>query len=277
MQLITGSIVLYKSAPDYIEEIIKSFLPDPSLNRHLFLIDNSPTDALSSLASVAPEQQIKYYHSPRNVGFGSAHNIAIKQAIALGSQFHVIINPDVSFEPSIIEHLATFMEEQQRVGLVMPKVEYPDGSPQYLCKLLPRPLDVFVRRFIPFARIREKINERYELRELYDADRAVEVPCLSGCFMFVRTSVLAQIGGFDDRYFMYVEDVDLCRRIGQVSKTVCLPTLLIQHAFSKGSYRDAKLLKHHLWSMVLYFNKWGWICDKERREINQRCLKKIRK
>lgn len=276
--LVTGSIVLYKSNPIYINSIIDHFFESREEDTHriLFLVDNSPNNSLSYLAE--RNSQVVYIHNATNVGFGAAHNQAIFEAEKRGSEFHVIINPDVLFGTDTIDSLTHFMSDNKDVSVVMPAVYFPDGKPQYLCKLLPRPQDVFVRRFLFFIKpLHERINRKYELRAVYRANEAVDVPSLSGCFLFARTSKLIEIGGFDDRYFMYVEDVDLSRRLGQTGRVVCLPMVTISHLFTRGSYRDAKLLKHHVRSMIMYFGKWGWFVDAQRKEINERCLKNIAK
>ena len=271
--LTTGSIVLYKSNAIFVEQIIEDFFQTPShlqveTAKLLYLIDNSPTDELRYLSELPiGVGRIHYEHQASNEGFGKAHNIAIRRAHAEGARYHVIINPDVRFDETVLDTLTVYMEEHAEVGLVSPLVYYPDGRPQRLCKLLPRPWDVLLRRFSFSQWVRDKINKRYEMHWL-DYSRPVEVPYLSGCFMFIRMDVLVRVGGFDERYFMYVEDIDLSRRIGQISKTVCHPDAKITHVHSRGSYHDAKLLCHHISSMVKYFNKWGWWCDDERKRVN---------
>lgn len=153
----------------------------------------------------------------------------------------------------------------------MPKILYADGTEQHLCKQLPSPLDLLSRRFLGGlgkmmfgARL-----ERYELRHL-DLGVAREIPCLSGCFMFLRSTALREAGYFDERYFMYMEDVDLCRRIGRRYKTVFYPGAVITHGYAKGSYSNRKLLKYHLQSAIRYFGRWGWIHDPERRRLNRK-------
>jgi GT2 family glycosyltransferase len=91
----------------------------------------------------------------------------------------------------------------------------------------------------------------------------------------VRTALLQQLGGFDERYFMYMEDVDLVRRIGDLARTVYMPSVHVVHAYAKGSYRNRKLLGYHLQSARKYFAKWGWTIDPIRSQRNRRILQQI--
>ncbi len=93
-----------------------------------------------------------------------------------------------------------------------------------------------------------------------------ELPVVSGCFMFCRSKALKEVNGFDDRFFMYFEDVDLSRRIGENYKNLYLPGVKITHGFNKASYKSLKLMKAHIASAVKYFNKWGWFLDGYRRK-----------
>ena len=86
--------------------------------------------------------------------------------------------------------------------------------------------------------------------------------------MMVRTSIFPKIGLFDERYFMYMEDVDLCRRIGEVSKTMYFPDVHVFHEYQKGSYHNWLLTKYHISSAWKYFGKWGWFFDKTRDKLN---------
>jgi GT2 family glycosyltransferase len=273
MKNINVSIVLFKNDQDLVKKAIYSCVNSVLINR-IYLIDNSPTDILSCLASL--DSRIEYIFNSANLGFGKAHNIALKRSIEENIPYHLVLNPDVYFEGGVLEELYNFMKNNPDVGLVMPKVLYPDSAPQYLCKLLPTPLDLFGRRFLnfgPFRKIVEKRNEIYELR-FTGYDKIMEVPYLSGCFMFIRTEVLKKVGLFDERFFMYLEDTDLSRRIHRVAKTVYYPYVYIYHEYGKGSYKSLKLLYHHIKSAIKYFNKYGWFFDKEREEINRKILEK---
>jgi GT2 family glycosyltransferase len=267
--LITASIVTYHNRSEIVQEAVNSFLRSKN-SLKLYIIDNSRDNTLKGLFT---DERCTYIKNDTNLGYGAAHNKGIKKAIELNSKYHLILNPDVFFGSDVLEKLTHFMDHNPGIGLVMPKVRYPNGDIQYLCKLLPTPSDLFLRRFSPSQKVLEKRNDKYELR-FTGYNQQMEVPALSGCFMFIGTSVLKKIGGFDERFFMYSEDVDLCRRIGQISKTVYYPHAAITHNYEKGSYKSKKLLLFHIKSAIKYFNKWGWMLDKERRRINKETLKK---
>ena len=155
------------------------------------------------------------YLKNENIGYGGNHNIALHKAIEQGSDYHVILNPDIYFEFNVLSELLRYMNKNKDVGYVLPKVTYPDGELQYLCKLLPTPFDLIFRRFLPKS-LTEKHNAKYELRAS-GYNSIMNPPCLSGCFMFLRLSIIKEYNlFFDERYFMYCEDFDLMRRIHRV-------------------------------------------------------------
>ncbi|HEK25596.1 MAG: glycosyl transferase family 2 [Hydrogenobaculum sp.] len=276
MHKLNVSIVLYENDLKQVENVIKSVLAS-KLDLRLYLVDNSAKDTLKSLKKL--DDRIEYIFNNANLGFGKAHNIVLNKTLEEGTPYHLVLNPDVYFEEGVLEELYEFMERNKDVGLVMPKVLYPDGSTQYLCKLLPTPIDLFGRRFLKFWAFKKNMEERNEIYELRFTgyDKIMEVPYLSGCFMFLRQSVLKEVGLFDERFFMYLEDTDLSRRIHKVSKTVFYPNVFIYHEYGKGSYKNKKLLKYHIISAIKYFNKWGWFLDKERDIINKNALEKLKK
>jgi len=265
---ITCSLVIYNNDKVQLQNTIQSFL-DSSLNVSLFLIDNSPSDDLKFLFS---DSRVEYFHNPTNPGFGTAHNIAINKAITFNSKYHLVINPDIKFNPGVLESLSIFMDHNSDIGNVMPKVYYPNGEIQYLCKLLPTPYDWIGRRFNPFKKLVEKRNEIFELR-LSNYNKVMDVPYLSGCFMFLRIDALKKVGPFDENIFMYGEETDLCRRLNANNyRTVFYPEVSIIHEFQKGSHKSWHLTKIGVKSAIYYFNKWGWFWDSERSKINKKTL-----
>ena len=268
---LTISITAYNNNPEKLKLTIDSVLSSTN-DIILTIVDNSTTDKLSFLCV---DKRVEYIHNSSNVGFGKAHNLAINKNFAL-SKYHLVLNPDVTFDGKILSSLISFMDRNDSVGLVMPKVVYPDGTIQYLCKLLPTPFDLILRRFLPFKKYKEYRNNLYELK-FSGYNSIMDIPYLSGCFMFMRKSVLSKSGLFDDRFFMYLEDTDLSRRIHEISRTVFFPEVSIIHAYEKGSYKNFKLLYYHVSSAVKYFNKWGWLNDTKRTKINNDTINRIKK
>jgi GT2 family glycosyltransferase len=135
-------------------------------------------------------------------------------------------------------------------------------------------VDLILRRFLPLKALKNLINRRYELHDLPQTS-LVDVPSISGCFLMVRTKLFERIGVFDSRYFMYLEDVDLVRRIGSVARVSYDPRISITHTYAKGSYYNKKLLRYHITSAINYFNKWGWWVDVDRVKRNSAILSHI--
>ncbi|MBV8666489.1 MAG: glycosyltransferase family 2 protein [Burkholderiaceae bacterium] len=268
---ISCSIVCYRNSPAQVERALAS-VTSSSAEFALFLVDNSGDD---TLAPVARKFGATYIHLAHNPGFGAAHNVAMREALALGCDYHLVMNPDISFGDNVVPALLDYMEQHREIGLVMPNVFYPDGQQQYLCKLLPNPFDLMMRRFFPAL---YRFSGRLANYEMHHSgyDKIMDVPALSGCFMLIRSGTLREVGNFDERFFMYLEDVDLSRRIGRLARTVYFPHVSVVHDYGKGSYKSLKLLYYHLRSAVQYFNKWGWFSDVEKKRVNRIAIQKLR-
>lgn len=262
---VTATIVAYKNDVDELLLAINSFL-NTKLSVRIYIIDNSPTDYLRKYLSY--DNRIEYHFLNENNGFGAGHNKILGVPSKMG-KYHLVLNPDIQFNTNTIEALYEYMERNSNVGNVMPKVVYPDGNLQYLCKLLPTPLDWIGRLIIPFDFIKKHINNNFEMR-FADYNQEMNVPYLSGCFMFLRKRVIEEIGLFDTGIFMYGEDTDLNRRIYQRYQTMYYPEVTIIHRHEKGSHKNFKLMWIHIKAAIYYFNKWGWFFDSERKEINKK-------
>ncbi len=271
MSRISASIVVYKSEPLVLQAAIDSFLR-AAPNSDLYVIDNSPS---AEARTVCEGPNIHYHFNGFNMGFGAAHNLALKQSLAKGTDYHLVLNPDVYFQADVLRKLIAFMDSNADVGLAMPKVLYPDGRLQYLCRLLPSPTTLLLRRILhPLKPVSTRINDRYEMK-FTGYDQVMDVPFLSGCFMFLRTDALRSTGLFDERIFLYTEDIDLTRRLHRNFRTVYFPDATVYHHHVRESYRSFRVFVHHARSAIAYFNKWGWFIDTERDEINRRAILKI--
>ncbi len=264
---LAATIVAFHTDSAELEQLLRS-LQQSSLCVLVTVVDNSSDQ---SLRAIVESTGATYIYPGRNLGFAAGNNVALSKTIEL-APYQALVNPDITLtgEGAVLHELFDYMQANEDVGWVMPTVRYPDGSEQRLTKRLPTPFDLIVRRLLGGLgkRLLPELWGRYEMRDI-DLSHGREVPSLSGCFMFLRSSVLQQVGLLDDRYFLYMEDVDLCRRVGRVSRTMFLPTSSLQHGYGKGSYKKLWLAFLHMRSAIQYFNKWGWMRDPERDERNR--------
>ena len=266
--MLNVSIVIYTHTPAEIAPLVETLRKSEVVSA-IFLVDNSPAKQPEF-----NELDATYIFNNRNLGYGVAHNIAIKQTVNKSIPYHLVLNPDIAFGSEILHEIANYMNNNPKVGLLMPKILYPTGEIQYLCKLIPTPFDLIFRRFLPESWTRRR-RARFEMRDA-GYDHIMDVPYLSGCFMFLRTDAIRRVGMFDRQFFMYPEDIDLSRRIHRKFRTVYYPNVQVVHNHAQESYTNSRLLFVHIVNMIKYFNKWGWIFDKERSRINKKTLQQFK-
>lgn len=266
--MITASIVTYNTSREDLERVLSSALRE-DLAR-LYVIDHSPEEGIEAML---PDDPRVYYEKRPNLGYGAGHNAAIRMAIEAGSDYHAVLNPDIYWEGRVVEPLAEYMGHHPDVGQMLPKVLYPDGRLQYVCKLIPTPFDLVANRFLPEKLVRKRLA-RFRL-EASGYDRVMNVPYMHGCFMMLRMDALRDVGMFDERFFMYPEDIDLTRRIHEKWLTLYYPQLTIYHAHAAESRKSWRMLRIHAVNMIKYFNKWGWIFDHKRRRYNKAVIKSL--
>lgn len=265
--MINASIVIYKHSVGEIINLLENLSKSSGIEK-IFVIDNSP-----EMTPGFDDGPCIYIFNGENKGFGAGHNIALRKTIEEGVPYHIVVNPDISMDVDVPKKLMIFAEQHPDVGHIMPKILNSDGSIQYLCKLLPSPFDLIIRRFLP-AFITINKMKKYEMREC-GYNKIMEVPYLSGCFMFLRTEALQKSGLFDERFFMYPEDIDLTRRIHRFHKTIFYPEVSVIHEHTRSSYKNVRMFFIHLINLIRYFNKWGWINDAERKSINKRITQSL--
>lgn len=267
MQKLTVSIVTYNTDTDELSRCLNALSSYPV---SIYVVDNSSKGYISDFCAKYANIQ---YIANVNSGYGAGHNIAIRKAIASGAKYHLVLNSDVYFDDSVIGKIIDYMERNEDVAQVQPNIIYPDGSMQYSCRLLPSPVDLFFRRFMPDCLTR-KMNDRYMLR--FDRhEREMNVPYHQGSFMFFRLECFEKVGLFDERFFMYPEDIDITRRMHKYYRTMFFPGATVVHAHRAASYKSFRMLLVHTVNMIKYFNKWGWIFDSERRKWNRDLLKEL--
>ena len=245
--MITASIVLFNENLETLKKTVDSFLSTP-LDKKLFIIDNSPHNILEK-HFLHPE--IEYLFVGKNIGFGKAHNLVLDK---LKSKYHLILNPDVVFSSDVIDFLIKELKKSSNVSFITPKVVYPDKKIQYVCRKNPTFFDL-INRKLHISEDQIKKNE-YQNQDL---EKPFYPEFIHGCFMLFKTSDLKTIHGFDERYFLYMEDADMCRKIDKIGKKILYcPNVEIVHQHQKGSAKSMKLFLFHLSSAFKYFLKWGF-------------------
>lgn len=245
--MVSASIVLYNENLETLKKTVDSFLNTP-IKKKLYLIDNSSENRLEPYFK---HPDIEYIFVGKNIGFGRAHNLVLNK---VKLKYHLILNPDIEFKSDVIPCLINELEKNAEVSFIAPKVVYPNNEIQFICRKHPSFFDLINRRLniIPNQIF---INE-YRNKDL---DKTFFPEFIHGCFMLFKTEDFKNIKGFDERYFLYMEDADICKKIESTNKKILFfPKVSIVHQHQKGSSKSIKLFFFHLSSAIKYFLKWGF-------------------
>jgi len=252
---ISISIVTYNNSKVIKKCINSIFNVTNNIDFEIIVVDNNSSDSTASIIE-KDFKKVRLIKNNRNIGFGAAHNIAIN--VGRG-KYHLVLNPDIIFVENSLKKLINFMDENYNIGLISPKILLSNGSIQYLCRRLPSLFGFIIIRFMPkfIRRFFQARIDYYEMRET-GYNKIMDVLFLTGAFMLIRSSVLDKVGGFDENFFMYFEDIDLCRRIQKISRTVFYPYTSVIHLWEGGTRKNFQLLLISIRSAIYYFSKWGW-------------------
>lgn len=248
---VSASIVLFNSPVVEILELARQLIAQGVTK--VYIVDNSDA-GFDMLEDHVLPGECEYVRSSENLGYGRGHNVALERARET-FEYHVVCNPDVFLGTDTIGLLRKFMAANKGVGISMPKLLNVDGSVQYCCRRSPVLWDYLSQIVFPRAGARRRW--RLEMHD-YDYDRQMDVPCLSGCFMFGRMSVLHAVGGFDPSFFLYFEDFDLSMRARRISRTTYVPAAAIVHERRSGHRSSWRLKWLFISSAVRYFSRWGF-------------------
>ena len=226
---------------------------------HIWVLDNCSVDGtLAAVRQVAAgDARVSVIANPRNEGFARGNNRILQ---LVNSTYHVFCNPDITVTAGALETLLDFLRSRPDVAIVCPRVHFQDGRLQPLNKRNPTVWDLFLRRFMPRA-FQPYFADRMRRYEMLDRgyDESYDVPFVSGAFMVCRTEILRKLGGFDARFFLYLEDADLSRQVQQSGwRTVYCPDAVVLHEWRRDAHRSYRATLLFCASAVRYFTKWGW-------------------
>ena len=242
--LISASIVTYNDinrAPITVKSVIENTKKYPL---KLYVIDNNSNDNTAEFIEKTGLATV--IKNPQNSGFGAAHNLSLQKELG---KYHFVINPDITLTSDVLSDMVDYFEANPDVAMAMPKILNEDGSEQKLPKERP----TFKRLFL--GRLSGKIRGEYVW-----ADKEIKDPCeinfCTGCFFIIRTDVFKKLNGFDERYFMYLEDADLALKAKQIGKVMMLPQFNVTHAWERESSKSLKYLLIHTAYCFKFLFKW---------------------
>lgn len=251
--------VNYKSWP-LTRALVESLLANklPAKTEIIIVDNNSQDDSVQMLRSDFPE--ITVIDNPKNVGLAAGVNLAISQA---KGEYYLILNPDMIAMPQAVEELVSFMDKNPRVGMAGGKLLSPNGDLQYSCyRFYTLPVILYRRSFLGKTKKGKAAVSNFLMKD-FDHSQARDVDWLMGACLIVRKKVVQKIGGMDERYFMYFEDVDWCRRVWEAGWAVAyVPSSVFSHFHQRssesgiGSFFSNRPTREHIKSAFKYFWKY---------------------
>jgi len=222
----------------------------------LVLVDNASPDGSGPRLREALAG-IRFVQSPRNGGY--AYGINLGFAHAGDCRYYLVLNPDTRFSVNNIALALAEFERDPRLGLLGLNLLNSDGTPQYSARRFYSVLTVLLRRS-PMGRWRlfRRLHDEHLMLDAWNGG-AFEADWVIGGGFIARREAIAQLGGFDEGYFLYVEDTDLCRRMwGAGWKVKAIPAVRLIHAHARASKGlRSPAAKYHLHSLARYAGKFG--------------------
>lgn len=233
-----------------LKECLGSLLNQGEISFEIIVVDNDSGDGTGEFLKSENIKSVLLY---RNIGFGAAVNIGQLQA---GGEYLFILNPDTVVPPGTLKSLYEFATATPGAGIVSPLIIWPDGTIQRSARQFPSRYDFLFGRGSPLFKLGLTGERQAGYIVAFDSG-ATTVPAVSATAAFIETALFRSLGCFDERYFLYLEDLDLCRRVAASGKDIwMLPEIKVAHAWrqSSGSRPYFASYHHHL-SVYKYFRK----------------------
>ena len=249
---LSACIVLYHCGDEVFDAL--RCVDDSDIEVSVYLCDNSPDETTADKlqwtfpgVTILPQQG--------NIGFGRANNAVLPY---LQSRYHLIMNPDVTFDPTLLSRMTAYMDAHPGIAILTPRVLNVDGSEQFLPKKKISVHYLLGGLLESRAGIFRRWREEFTLADM-DIRAPVPVEFATGCFLFIRTSVFQQLNGFDPRFFLYQEDSDLARRVLEqnLGSIVYHPDMMVTHRWARENTRTFRGRMRQIRSICKYFLKWG--------------------
>lgn len=242
---ISASIVTYNDGETAVEAVKSLLEHTKKYPLRVYVFDNASTDETVSLLKDINASNVLITENRKNIGFGAAHNLCLKENMG---EYHFVINPDIKLSSDVLSDTVDFLERNKDTVMCMPKILNLDGTEQKLPKEKP----TFKRLF--FGRLSNKIRNEYVWAEK-EITKPCDVDFCTGCFFAIRTETFKELSGFDERFFMYLEDADLTLRAKQKGRVLMLPQFSVTHKWERTSAKSLKYLIIHVSSCFKFLLK----------------------
>ena len=235
----TDVVVVTYESERWIDECLGSLVDQPGVGR-IVVVDNGSTDATAAVVACHAERDVHWLALGVNCGFGSAANRGIAST---ASAAVLVLNPDLIVEPDAVTRLRSRLDSSPRLAIVGPTVTDLDGIEYPSARSFPNFVDAAGHGFVGLLWRSNPWSRRYL--------RPDRIDWISGTAMLVRRDSFESVGGFDESYFMYVEDVDICWRLAQEGWSVAVDGIaVVRHAVGGSSRRAPyRMIAAHHWSL----------------------------
>jgi GT2 family glycosyltransferase len=272
MTRLSVSIVIYYPKWDVLARTVRDLARAAEAAQHtgtlfettLNLISNEPDAQSNQKLEVLLNEEWRVHgfkcvirSGHGNVGYGRGHNLAIEVA---DTDFHLILNPDVFMERDALSNALRHMRDHSEVGLLTPRIADERGERVAQCYSYPSLFVLFLRGFCPtpVRRLFQQQIDRYLLQDRDWEHIVDDVPIATGAFMFCRTAILKELGGFSPRYFLYFEDFDLSLRMRRQARITYFPDVRIAHLGGGSARKGRRHIQMFVESAFTFFRSHGW-------------------
>jgi len=243
-------VIISYNCLESLEACIESIRKQEGLAYEIIVVDNDSSDGTAEYLKSA---DLKPLFPGENIGYGAAANLGAKEA---KGEYILILNPDIELAKDALAALYSLAESDKNIGLISPILENPDGTPQLSARKFPGRRDFFVGRGSPLFKL-GLTGEKTAGYIVPDGDQPIEVPAVSATAILISRKLFGLLGGFDPRFFLYLEDIDLCRRVSAEGFRIMLhPGVRVKHVWRSSSRkRPYFAIYHHHISVGKYFRK----------------------
>jgi GT2 family glycosyltransferase len=296
--LVSAIVLTYRSPKDTLV-CVRALLSQSIADRlEVIVVDNhSDTDSIGILRTQLPhDSRVRIVETKKNLGYGKGNNFGARYA---QGEYLLIINPDNVLPPDALCRMVAVMEQDAAIGILAPKLVFPSGTVRDSARAFPSFADVFIKRTALKYLFPKRLAAYTQSHALYESGRGMEqhgsrgiacnaptdaseklptqyastsreVDWVAGACLLLRRSFYEELGGFDPRFFLFFEDIDLCRRTwGKGMKVVYDVSITVadrEHRLSEGGVMTLftkKTVRWHLASALKYFWKWrGIVVDR---------------